>query len=158
MKISHAIEIERPSENVFPWLEDPAKAVVWMSGVSKTEILHRTPELVGTTFREIVADESGSTDLVGVVTDFSPNRLIAFHLEGQFNDVDVEYRLDEANRGTRLSMQSDIRFKGALRLLSMLMWPLFKSKVLGQFRKDCERLKRLCEDGISDKAPGGRVR
>ncbi len=149
MRISHAIEIDQPPERVFSWLDDPARASAWMSGVAKTEILHRTANLVGTSFRETVADEHGATDLQGRVTACTPGRLIAFHLEGRFNDVDVEYRLETIRARTRLSMRADVRFKGATKLLSLLMWPLFKSKVLRQFRQDCAALKRLCAgDGV----------
>ena len=145
MKLTYALEIERPPTSVFPWLDDPTKASAWMSSVSRTEILHRTPDLVGTTFRETIADENGSTELQGVVTACRPNQEIAFHLDGQFNAVTVEYRLEEVAFGTRLTMRADVHFKGTLKLLSFMMWPLFKRKVLGQFRRECADLKRLCE-------------
>ena len=145
MKITHTVEIERQPASVFPWLDDPAKATAWMSSVSRTEILHRTPDLVGTTFRETVADENGSTELEGVVTACRPSQEIAFHLDGQFNEVAVEYRLEEIANGTRLTMRAEVHFKGALKVLSYMMWPLFKRKVLDQFRRECAELKRLCE-------------
>ncbi len=150
MKITHAIEIERQPQCVFSWLDDPARATAWMSSVSKTEILHRTPDRVGTTFRETVADERGSTELHGVVTACSPNREIAFHLDGQFHDVDVDYRLEEVANGTRLTMRAQIGFKGPLKVLSFLLWPIFKRKVLVQFRREFAELKRLCEAAPPD--------
>jgi carbon monoxide dehydrogenase subunit G len=145
MKITHAVEIERQPSCIFSWLEDPAKAIAWMSSVSNTEILHRTLDLVGTTFRETVVDEHGSTELRGVVTACRTNQEIAFHLDGQFNWVDVAYRLEELAHGTRLTMHAEVHFKGVLRVLSLVMWPLFKRKVLDQFRSECAELKRLCE-------------
>lgn len=155
VKLTHAVDIESTPGHVFSWLDDPARAGLWMSSVSRTEILHRTPDLVGTTFREIVSDEHGATELQGVVTACVPNRQIAFHLDGQFNAVDVEYRLDEVATGTRLTMRADVRFKGTLRLMSMVMWPLFKRKVLGQFRRECAELKRVCERQPAPAEPPG---
>ncbi len=145
MKLTHEVEIERRPGLVFSWLDDPARAQTWMSSVSKTEILHRTPDLVGTTFRETIADRDGSTELQGVVTTCRPNREIAFHLDGQYNEVDVDYRLEEVHGRTRLKMRAEVRFMGGLWALSLLLWPLFKGKVLGQFRRECAELKRLCE-------------
>lgn len=145
MKLRHSVDIERRPEMVFSWLDDPARAAAWMSSVSKAEILHRTPDLVGTTFRETVADGHGSTELQGVVTACRPNQEIAFHLDGQYNEVDVDYRLEEVGGRTRLTMRAEVRFKGLQRALSLLVWPLFKAKVLGQFRRECAELKRLCE-------------
>lgn len=134
MRLEERVDIEQRPEGVFSWLEDPTRAVVWMSSVSKTEILHRTPGLVGTTFRETVADAGGSAELEGVVTACEPKRVIAFHLEGRFNDVDVEYRLDEVQGRTRLTVRADLRFKGALAVSSFLLWPVFKRKASALLR------------------------
>ncbi len=149
MKITHAVEIEREPESVFSWLDDPARATVWMSSVSRTEILHRTPNLVRTTFRETVADENGSTELEGAVTVCRPNQEIAFSLSGPFNRAAVEYRLERVANGTRLTMVADLCFKGTVKVLSFVMWPLFKRKVLSQFRREFAELKRLCESGLT---------
>lgn len=42
--------------------------MTWMSSVTKTEILNETPDMVGTTFREIVAENGQGTELHGVIT------------------------------------------------------------------------------------------
>ncbi len=145
MKITLAIDIDRPPDRVFPWLAEPERAMAWMSSVSRTEILHRTPELVGTTFRETVADERGSTELRGVITACRPDRLLAFRLEGAFNDVDVAYHLEDDRNGTRLTMRAEVRFKGLVKWLSLLLGPVFKRKVMRQTAKELSALKRLCE-------------
>lgn len=145
MRLTHRIDIKQRPEGVFSWLDDPARAVAWMSSVSKAEILHRTPGLVGTTFRETIADARGSTEMQGVVTACEPSQVIAFHLVGRFNDVAVEYRLEDLHGRTRLTVRADIRFKGALRILSFLTWPAFKCRALDQLRRELAELKRLCE-------------
>jgi carbon monoxide dehydrogenase subunit G len=109
MNLKHVIDIDQAPERVFSWLDDPERAMKWMSSVSKTEILHRTSDLIGTTFRETVRDSSGATELHGVVTACSPPRLMSFHLEGQFNDVDVEYCLETVKNRTRLNVRATIR-------------------------------------------------
>ncbi len=145
MKLTHTLDIDRRPDQVFPWVADPERAKAWMTSVSRTEILERRPGLVGTTFRETVSDERGSTELTGVVTACSQDQLLAFHLEGRFNAVDVEYRLTETARGTRVTMRADVRFKGPLKVPSALLWPLFRRRVLAQFVEECAALKRLCE-------------
>ena len=111
MKISHAIDILSPPEDVFLWIGSPERAMGWMTSVSRTEFLHRTPDMVGATFREVVADEKGSTELQGVVTDYRPNQRIAFHLYGPYNVVDVEYRLE--------TIEVDADGRRALQVLSV---------------------------------------
>jgi len=71
--------------------------MVWMSSVSKTELLHKTPDMIGTTFREIVEEDGRGTELQGVVTEYKPNQLISFHLSGQLNP-DIAADSDDRRR------------------------------------------------------------
>jgi len=152
MNISYTIDILRPPEEVFLWIGSPEKAMVWMTSVSKTEFLHRTPDMIGTTFREVVADEKGSTELQGVVRDYRPNQRIAFHLSGSYNVVDVEYRLDTIEGGTRLTQTAEVRFKSFLWLVSIVMGPVFKKKLVEQVSQEFANLKQLCERGATPEA------
>jgi uncharacterized protein YndB with AHSA1/START domain len=95
MRISNVIEIRNTPEIVFSWLVDPRRAIQWMTSVSKTEIIEETSDKIGTTFREIVEENGYETELRGIVTDFVLNKRITFHLEGDFNVVDVSYSLEE---------------------------------------------------------------
>jgi uncharacterized protein YndB with AHSA1/START domain len=149
MKIICTIEIHNSPEKVFYWLNNPQRAMAWMSSVSKTELLQETPDLVGTTFREIVEEDGRSTELQGVVTRYQPNQLIAFHLSGDFNVVDVEYQLEEIDDYTRLTQSAIIRFKGFTKVLSILFASTFKKNILAQSQKEFARLKELCECGGS---------
>ena len=109
MKITSTIKIENSPSEVFKWIEDPEKAKEWMTSVSEGEILHETPNRVGTTFREIVEDDDGSMEMHGRITKFKTDKLIAFHLESRVNVVDVEYSLEGMRDHTRLHYQADIQ-------------------------------------------------
>lgn len=151
MNISYTVEINSPPEKVFYWIGDPERAKVWMSSVSKTEILHQTPDMVGTTFRETVEEDGQGTELVGEVTAYQPNQLLAFHLEGDFNVVDVEYRLKAFEGKTHLTQNSTVRFKSFIKILVFFAGSAFKKKILGQLQKEFAELKRLCEEDVSSK-------
>lgn len=148
MNITHSIDIHATPGEVFSWLKDPERAKTWMTSVSKTEYLHRTPEMVGTTFRETVEEGGQGTDLLGVITDYLPDELIAFHLDGQFNVVDVAYRLEEAGGCTRLTQSANVRFKGFVRVMSLLMGSKFKQNIMNQSQKEFAKLKSLCEGDV----------
>lgn len=77
--------------------------------------------------------------------DYRPNQRIAFHLNGLYNVVDVEYRLETIEGGTRLTQTADVRFKSFLWLMSIVMGPIFKKKLLEQVRREFANLKELCE-------------
>jgi hypothetical protein len=104
--------------------------------------------MVGTTFRETVEENGQSTELYGEVTAFQPNKLLAFHLEGQFNVVDVEYRLEAFEGQTRLTHNSTIRFKSFIKILMFFAGPVFKKKILGQLQEEFAELKKLCEEDV----------
>ena len=148
MKISNTIEIRNTPENVFYWLEDPNRAMEWMTSVAETEIINQTPNRVGTTFRETIQEKGRGTEMRGVVTSFVPNKGLAFHLEGKYNAVEVHYTLHENGEITQLSQSAEIRFKGLVRLLSALFSPIFKKKISDQVRRELSTLKLLCERDV----------
>jgi hypothetical protein len=101
--------------------------------------------MVGTTFRELVEENGRGTELRGVVTDFVSNKRLAFHLEGEFNSVEVNYTLEGKGEITQLSQNAEIHFKGLLRVLSIFLSSVFKKRIMGQARSEFVRLKELCE-------------
>ena len=148
MKVSIAIEIRNTPEKIFYWLEDPSRAMEWMTSVSKTEIIKETPNMVGTTFRELIEENGRGTEMRGVVTDFVSNKRLAFHLKGEFNSVEVNYTLQEKGEITQLSQNAEIQFKGLLRVLSVLFSPIFKKKIKDHARRELAKLKELCERDV----------
>lgn len=145
MKLSFEIEIDCSPEEVFYWLKDPERAKEWMTSVSETEMLSGTPNTVGSTFREIIKDQNGQTEMRGVVTGYRENELISFHLSGQYNTVDVEFRLEKRGQQTRVSQIAEVRFRSFMRILSIFLGPAFKKQITAQSQTEFARLKALCE-------------
>ena len=44
MKIDYAVEISAEPEEVFSWIDNPEKAILWQKGVKKGEIIKETPQ------------------------------------------------------------------------------------------------------------------
>ena len=145
MKITNTIEIRTTPETVFYWLGDPSRAVQWMTSVSHTEIIKKTPNWIGTTFRETVEENGRGTDLHGEVIDFEENKRLVFHLEGDFNTVEVTWLLRQRGDFTEVVQQAELRFKGFLRIMSIVIGPLLKKKIKAQARGEFATLKELCE-------------
>lgn len=101
--------------------------------------------MVGTTFREIIEENGRGTEMHGIVTDYIQNNVISFHLSGKFNSVDVKYSLEKSGGTTRLTQIANIHFKSILRILSVIIWPLFKKKIIDQSQREFMKLKELCE-------------
>jgi uncharacterized protein YndB with AHSA1/START domain len=150
MKISFSIDINSPPAMVFGWVENPEKAVKWMTSVAKTEILHETPEKIGTTFREVVAEGGSGVELQGTITDYKPNKSISFHLESRVNVVDVMYSVEELPNGTRLSQNANVRWKFPVNVISIFMGSKIKQNISTQSQKEFEKLKEFCENGVNE--------
>jgi uncharacterized protein YndB with AHSA1/START domain len=145
MKLTFAVDIESSPEEVFFWLKDPQKAKEWMTSVSETEMLSGTSNTVGSTFREIIKDQNGQTEMQGVVTGYQENEMISFHLSGVYNTVDVEFRLEQIGERTRVIQNAEVRFRSFMKILSVLLGPAFKKGITAQSQEEFARLKELCE-------------
>ena len=148
MKFSYTMEINNTPEKVWYWLGTPERAMVWQTNVSKTEILQETPNWIGTTFRETIEENGSGVEMQGVVTDYRENQLLAMHLSGKYNVVDVEWRIKEIGEHTHLTVYSNIRFRSFIKILSIFMRPVFKKKITKQLEEEFARLKELCEREI----------
>lgn len=145
MEISSAVTIKSTPGEVFGWLENPEKAMAWMTSVSGGEILHETPERVGTAFREVVEDESGSIEMRGTISGFEAEKMIAFHLESRVNIVDVEYRVEKTTDGARLEYHANVKWKFPVNIISIFMGNKMRQSITSQLEDELNKLKELCE-------------
>ena len=130
MKLTYATEINATPEKVWYWLGTPERAMVWQTNVSKTEILQKTSDWIGTTFREKIEENGSGVEMQGVVTDYRENQALAMHLSGKHIVVDVEWHIEEIGERTRITVYLNIRFRSFIKILSVFMRPVFNSKTL----------------------------
>jgi len=145
MKIELSININATPEEVWYWLGDPERAKAWMTSVGRTEYIQRTPGLVGSTFREYVQEDGRGTWLQGEILDYVPGRRMAFHLEGDYNIVDVIFSLEDVGGLSRVTQTADMRFKGLLRLTGLIFGRAIRKNISRQSASELAALKALCE-------------
>ncbi|MBC8192813.1 MAG: SRPBCC family protein [FCB group bacterium] len=145
LKLFYQININSTPEQVFQWLDQPEKALMWMKSVRSTKILNDMPGRVGTTFIEMVEENGKSTELQGVITAFKPGHMISFKLTGIYNDTEVLYQVNGSKEKTLLTIDASIRFKSFTKIVMFFMGPIFKKKIKTQFKNEIEMLKKLCE-------------
>lgn len=145
MKVKYSAELDCTPERVWYWLGNPERALKWQTDISKTEILEKKQGWVGTTFRERIEEGGKGVDMEGVVKDYTENKSIGMHLSSKYNVVDVNWYIEGSGDNARLTVDTDIRFKGFLWILSIVFRPMFKKTLLRQMENDLERLKKLCE-------------
>jgi len=149
VKVVNSIEINAMPERVFYWLEEPDRAMQWMTSVTRSEIIKETPNRVGTTFREYVEEEGHGIEMHGVITEFVSNERFAVHLESKLNSVDVSFSLEGKSGKTQLTQNAELRFKGMLKVLSVFLRASIKKKITSQVQGEFTRLKELCEQDAS---------
>ena len=91
MRIFCSNEILKPPDLVFPWIADPEKAMKWQKNVKGGEIIINRPEIVGTTFIEMIEEDGNILEMQGEITKYIKNEVIGFHLHSKIHEVDVRY-------------------------------------------------------------------
>jgi len=147
MQVSLSINISRRPEEVFPWIDDPEKAMLWQKGVKGGVILHETAERVGTTFTETLEEDGQALEMTGRITAYEAGRCIAFHLESRIHCVDVSYTVDGVDGGSTVQTEAAIHWKFPMNMVSLLMGGKMKEGITRQTQAELAELKRLCEAG-----------
>lgn len=147
MKIKVSIDIFCKREEVFPWIDDPDKAMRWQKGVKAGEIIKETPEKIGTTFKEELEENGKSLIMHGEIIDYIPNELISFHLESKIHRVYVNYSVVESDNTSTVTTESVINWKFPMNIIGLIIGHKIKTKIIQQTKSEFTELKRLCEAG-----------
>lgn len=146
MNISLSIQVPGAPDEVFPWLDDPEKAMLWQKGVKKAKMLTETSERIGTTFVEEMEEGGKVLEMHGMITAFARNEMIAFHLESRMHEVDACYSVRGGGESSVVMVASTIHWKFPMNLLSLLFGPKIEEGILQQTQAELGELRRLCEE------------
>jgi len=155
MKINFAIEVSGEPDEVFPWIDNPEKAMLWQKGVKKGEIIQETPGKIGTTFMEEMEEGGNSLVMRGVITGYVRNKMITFQLESKIHKLDVCYSITGEGGKSLITAESNIHWKFPMNIMSVFWGRKIKESILEQTESEFAELKRLCEE---EKAKKGFVR
>jgi hypothetical protein len=145
MRIIYSDDIGKSPGVVFPWIAEPDKAMQWQKNVRGGEILIHKPEMVGTTFKEVIEEDGNRLEMRGVITQFVEDQIVAFHLESKIHEVEVSYSLEGVNDATRVTADARIRWKFPLNLLSVFIGRKMKTSIAEQLKTEIFELKSICE-------------
>ncbi len=146
MKIYFAIEVSGEPDEIFPWIDNPEKAMLWQKGVKKGEIIKETPEKIGTIFIEEMEDGGNSLVMRGVITGYVRNKMITFELESKIHKLDVCYSITGKDGKSVITVESNIHWKFPMNIMSIILGHRIKDGILKQTESEFTELKRLCEE------------
>ena len=110
--------------------------MLWQKGVKGGEIIQERPEKVGTTFREVMEENGNSLVMEGEITGFIQDKLISFHLESKIHQVDVSYTIEGDEHRSTLSVESSIRWKFPMNIMSLIMLTFQIVRIIGSNQLD----------------------
>ena len=145
MKIVFTSEISQSPELVFPWIEDPEKAMKWQKNVKGGEIIENNPNIIGTTFKEVIEEDGNSLPMYGTITKYAKNKLIGFHLKSKIHEFDVTYAVEGIGRATRLSINADIHWKFPMNIMGIFLRKKMEEGLKKQMELEVQELRKLCE-------------
>jgi len=144
MRIVYEDVIPRPPEIVFPWIADPDKAMKWQKNVKSGEIIENKPEIVGTTFKEVIEEDGSRLEMHGTITKYVKDRTIAFHLRSRIHEFDVSYSVEGMGSGTKISIDAAIDWRFPMNVMSLFMGSKMKEGLRRQMELEVQELRTLC--------------
>lgn len=130
MKFAESIEINCPVEQVAALFVNPNHLDQWMEGFQRMEHLSGTPGKKGAKSRLTFQTGKRKMEMVETITAINlPQEFnVAYDMPSVFNTVANRFEKLSENR-TKLTVDSEYKFKGIMKLLAPLFSNAFKKPV-----------------------------
>lgn len=103
MRILEHIQIDRPPEDVWAVVSDPATHTAWRPALVEFHQLSDGPLEVGSRIRERIRWRGREIEIEDVVTALEPNRRLGMRGGWKAADFELELLLEPANGSTRVA-------------------------------------------------------
>jgi carbon monoxide dehydrogenase subunit G len=137
------IRINRPQQEVFDFVSDPANDALYRKGAELAEWSSEGPVGVGSRMRTVDRFMGREVETTSEITIWDPPGKYAFETVGGAFPARYTLEFEPMDDGTKLTSHGEIEFKG---LLKVVEW-LFGRQIENQARSDLDTLKRLFEGG-----------
>ena len=131
--VTATIDIAASPSEVFPWLIEPDRLARWIGGFVGSEAITEGPTRVGSRSRDVLEEGGRRMVIETEVTEFIGNRRLGVHIRSDGHESDDRYDLEPTGNGVRLTYTSDMRLKGMMRLLSLVIAPQLRARAERDF-------------------------
>ena len=146
MKTTMTTRIDAPAEIVFLWIHENERLKQWIPNLIEDEPLLDTPEKVGSRFRQVFLENGKQMEMTGEITAYVENERLRAMMSGDMFDLDVDYSLKAlSDTQTDLTQETEIKFKGFLKLLAPLMLLMSKLSSKDPQAEAHAKLKAMAE-------------
>lgn len=127
MQTTTITQISAPASTVFLWLEDKSRLMQWVPNLTEDEPITETPDKIGSRFRQVFVENGREMVMIGEITAYAENKHMCVDIEGNMFTLDLEYIFKAlSDTKTELTQHTKIKFKGAAKLMTPLMFLMSK--------------------------------
>ena len=141
MDLSATTVIKRPAADVFDYVMEVPHDARWRTGVVEADFTSETPLGVGTTGFDRIEANGREMVATWTVFEYEPGAFARWTLDSGPIDGSGGYICEEAEDGTRFTLEAHVKPTGAYRLLG----PIFGMIGRKQNRGDVQKLKVILE-------------
>jgi carbon monoxide dehydrogenase subunit G len=140
-KIERSIVIERPVEEVWEFVHDPANDLLWQTTLTESEELTEGPMRVGTRVREVRRFLGVRIETAWEVTEYEPTTRSGIRATSGPIPFSGGYRLESTGSGTSFNVQGELDAHGVFKLAE----PVFARIAGRELETNLAHLKDLLE-------------
>jgi uncharacterized membrane protein len=140
-RVEASVKVDRPIDQVFGLVSDPAKIPLWQSEVVKSTVLDPGPARLGTRFTEVVRFGPWKMETVCEIIAFEPHRRMGFKARSRALGYEGVFVLEPVEGGTLVSVTGKAQMNGGWRLVEWMLAAEVKKGIadeLGQLKKYIE--------------------
>jgi carbon monoxide dehydrogenase subunit G len=141
-KVTYSIEVNKPVEHVFQFLDDSYYATQWISGLQSIEAITEGGNRVGARAKHIYVENGREIEMIEETLVYEPNKRVKFKGVTDGFELTVEYRLVPTAKGTRIEMIEEMHMTS---LFMKIISPLIHLSAKRRLADDFARLKALVE-------------
>jgi uncharacterized protein YndB with AHSA1/START domain len=147
--ITKEVEIARPPQEVFAFLDDEANSPKWLAQCVGLRRTTEGPKGVGSKLDYHYRSMGHEDHMDGEVVAYQPGQRLAMRYVDKLFDLKVSFELALAAAGTRLRQTCEVEPRG----MAKMMTPMIEGAMEKQMAADLGTLKQLLEAGSAAVAP-----
>ena len=143
ISFENSVFINRPQQEVFDFLADPANDANWQSGTEHAEWTSEGPHGVGSTQRSVGRLLGRKIDITIEITDWDPPKQVGFKTVSGPLTAEGTIKLESQENGTLLTQSGQAEFGGFFRIAEGLAAKQLEKQADTNF----DALKLVLEEG-----------
>jgi uncharacterized membrane protein len=139
--VERSIVIDKPVDQVWTFVHDPAKDPLWQTTLLESQQLTEGPIGIGTKVREVRNFLGRRVEMAWEFTEYEPNRRSAIRAVSGPVPLSGGYALEPVDGGTKLTVAGELGAHGLFRLAE----PVFARITARELEANLGHLKDLLE-------------